>query len=179
MNKINYVLRKFTLLMLIITLTMVALPVSTASAAGLKADDTPPTTSADRTVRLSLVWERLQRTYDRQGLRLERADAFLDALQTRLDLANKNGKDTSAIQAALDVLSQAIKDANPIHQSAKGIIASHKGFDADGKVTDRLQALETIRSLGRSIQNVRDLVSDPHRLLREALIAFREANTAN
>jgi len=179
MNKIKYGLWKFSLLSLIITLTMAILPVPSVSAAGLLADDTPPPSTSDRTLRLSFVWERLQIAYDHQGLRLDRAKAFLVILQDRLDLANKNGKDTSAVQAALDVFSQAIKDANPIHQNAKGIISSHKGFDSDGKLTDRIQALETIRSLGRSIQEVRGLVSNPLKLLRDALIAFRAANRPN
>jgi hypothetical protein len=176
MNKIVFHLKKFTLLVLVITLSLVAMPISTASAAGLATDATPPTNSVDKTVRLVLVWERLQNAYQRQGIRLDRAANFIDNLQSRIDQANQNGKDTSAVQAALDVFAQAIKDANPIHQSAKGIIASHKGFDASGKVTDRIQALETVQSLGQSLKEVRDLVSNPFKLLRDALKAFREAN---
>jgi len=176
MNKFGQKIKIFTLLVLVITITLSAIPISTASAVGFTTDDIPPTESAKRTNRLAFIWERLQRTYDRQGLRLDRADNLLDNLQSRLDLANDNGKDTAAVQAALDLISQAIKDVNPIHQSAKGIIASHKGFDSDGKVTDRIQALETVHSLGQSIKEVRDLVSDPFKLLQDALTAFREAN---
>ncbi len=174
MNKFGYILKKFTLLVLVMTLTLVSIPTSRVSAAGLTVDETPPTIAADKANRLAIIWERLQRTYDRQGLRLERAEKFIDNVQSRLELANDNGKDTAAVQAALDVFSQAVKDAHPIHQRANGIIASHKGFDADGKVADRIQALETVQSLGQSIKEVHDLVSDPFKLLRDALKAFRE-----
>jgi len=176
MNKFGNKLKKLILLVLVTALTLVAIPISTASAAGMNADDTPPTISANRIVHLSSVWERLQNAYGRQGLRLDRAAKFIDNLQSRIDLANNNGKDTATAQAALDVFAQAIKDTNPIYNNSKGIIASHKGFDADGKVTDRIQALETVHSLGQSIKEIHNLVSDPFKLLRDALIAFREAN---
>jgi uncharacterized protein len=176
MNKIVYQLKKFTLLVLVLALTLVAMPMSTVSAARLTTDDTPPTNSVEKTVRLASVWERLQNAYVRQGLRLDRSNNFIDMIQSRIDQANQNGKDTSAVQAALDVFAQAIKDVNPIHQRAKGIIASHKGFDVSGKVTDRIQALETVQSLGQSLKEVRDLVSNPFKLLLDALKAFREAN---
>jgi len=176
MNKFGNKLKNFTLLVLVLALTLLATPISTASAAGLNADDTPPTISADGIDRLSSVWERLQNAYERQGLRLDRAANFIDTRQSRLDQANNNGKDTAAAQAALDVFAQAIKNSNPIYNSAKGIIASHKGFDADGKVTDRIQALETVRSLGQSLKDVHNHVNDSFRLLRDELKAFREAN---
>lgn len=174
----NYFIKPkiLTLLFLILMLTMTVIPISTASAAGNTSEDSPPTVKTEKINRLTSIWERLQRTYERQGLRLDRADVLIDKLQSRLDLANENGKDTAALQEALDVLSKAVKDANPIHQSAKGIIASHKGFDSDGIVTDRIKALESIQSLGRSIKEVQNLLSNPFKLMRDALSAFRETN---
>jgi uncharacterized protein len=175
MNKTKNNLKKYILFVLVLALTLAAMPMSTAFAAGLTADD-PPTDSAERIVRLAKVWERLQNAYERQGFRLERAENFIDNLQSRIDQSNQNGKDTAAVQAALDVFAQAIKDAHPIHQSAKGIIASHKGFDDNGNVTDRVLASETVQKLGQSLKEVRDLVGDPFKLLRDALKAFRESN---
>jgi hypothetical protein len=176
MKKITDLLGKFTLVALVLTIALAAMPLSTASAAGMKEDGTPPTNTKTGGIRLAAIWARLQKVYERQGQRLERGNALIVTIQSRIDQASQNGKDTSAIQAALDVFAQALKNANPIHQSAQEIITSHNGFDDNGKVTDRAQARETIQSLGQSLKDARSLVKDPFNLLREAIKAFREAN---
>lgn len=176
MNRTVKSLKRYAMLVLVFALILGLVPMSTAYAAGSSIDDTPPTDPTVRIVQLSKVWERLQNAYERHGFRLERADNFIENLQSKIDQASQNGKDTAGVQAALDGFAQAIKDANPIHQHAKGVIASHKGFDADGNVTDRLLASETVQALGQNLKEVRDLVGDPFKLLRDALKAFREAN---
>jgi hypothetical protein len=93
-----------------------------------------------------------------------------------VDRMNENGKDTVALQAALDTYAEALKDAHPVYEGAKGILNSHQGFDSDGKVTDREKAIETLKDLRDKLQEVRQIVGEPGQALREAIKAFRDAN---
>jgi hypothetical protein len=68
----------------------------------------------------------------------ERADGMDKWAQNLIDRVNENGKDT----AALNAFDNALKEAHSLHESAKGIINSHQGFDADGKVSDHEIAVE-------------------------------------
>lgn len=165
-----------SLFCLVVVLGAAALPLTPALAAGETQTQDPPVTAQVTDAKLTAIWTRLQDVYDRQGRLLDRAEKAIDLIQGRLDLAASKGLDTSAVQAALDVFADAVKDAQQVHQSAHGIIASHKGFTSDGLVTDRPKAVETIRDLAANLKEVRSLVKDPFILLRQAIIAFKQAN---
>lgn len=177
MNTFSSPFKKTVLFALVVALAMAALPVTSANASGLSDPGDPP---ADETrfsgVRLERIWARLGRVYEHQGHILDRADQMVERFQGLIDRMDENGKDTIALQAALDAFENALKEAHPIYESVKGIINSHQGFDADGKVTDREKALETVRELGDKLKEVRQIVGEPGKALREAIQAFREAN---
>jgi len=159
---------------LVAVLAMAAMPVVSVSAAG---EFDPP--APDRPVsneRLERVWARQLRIYERIGNHFERADAFVERIQNLIDRAEENGKDASAVQAALDAFEAAIQEAHPIYESANGIINSHQGFDDDGKVTDPEQARETVQALRGKFEEIRDAMNGTGRALREAIKAFRQAN---
>ena len=80
------------------------------------------------------------------------------------------------LQAALDAFKEALKEAHPVYESAKGILNSHQGFDADGKVTDREKAIETVKELRDKMQEVRGIIGEPGKALREAIKTFRDAH---
>jgi hypothetical protein len=105
-----------------------------------------------------------------------KAEDFVAKVQKLLDRATANGKDVSAIQSALDAFNAALKDAKPIYESAKGIINSHQGFDANGKVTDPAKAKETIKAMHEKMQEIRTAMDGTGKALHEAIKAFREAN---
>ena len=177
MHTLSSPIKKTVLIALVVALALAALPVTNANAAGLSEPGDPP---ADETrfsdVRLERIWERLQRVYERQGQRLDRADALAERIQGLIDRMNENGKDTTTLQAALDAFEEALKEAHPFYESAKDLINSHQGFDADGKVADREKALETVKELGDELKEIRQIVGEPGKALREAIKAFREAN---
>ena len=122
--------------------------------------------------RLEQVWARQIRMYERMG----KTDEFVAKVQKLLDRATANGKDVSAIQSALDAFKDAVKDAKPIYESAKGIINSHQGFDSNGKVTDPEKAKETIKAMHAKMQEIKTTMDGTGKVLREALKAFRDAN---
>jgi uncharacterized protein len=177
MKTLSSLFKRTVLVALIAALALAALPLTNAYASGLNDPNDPP---ADKTQltgeRLERIWARLQKAYERQGKALDHADQFTEKIQNLIDKLNENGKDTTALQAALDAYEEALKDARPIYESAKGIINSHQGFDANGKVTDREQAVETVKELGDKIKEVRQLIGEPGKALREAIKAFRDAN---
>jgi len=169
--------KKTILAALVAALALAALLVTSTYASGLSDPANPPTEGTrSPDIRLERAWAHMQRVYERQGFMLDRADRLVERIQELIDRLEENGKDVTALQAALDTFEEALKDAHPIYESAKGIINSHQGFDADDKVTDREKAVETIRGLGEKLKEVRQLVGEPGKTLREALKAFRDAH---
>ncbi len=165
--------KKILLMALITVLGWSALPRARAHAA-VPEPPTPQAPLADE--KLERIWAREQTAYERLGRLLERAETWIPEAQQRLDRAKANGKDTTAVQAALDALAEAVKRARPLYQSGQGILASHKGFDDSGRVTDAARARQTVEDLGKTLKQIRDLLQGPARALREAVQALRQAD---
>jgi hypothetical protein len=161
-------LRLFALVMV---LGLAAMPFVSVSAAG-EYDPTPPPHVQISNERLERVWARQLRIYERMG----RTDEFVAKVQKLIDRAKANGKDVSAVQAALDAFKAAAKQAQPIYESVKGIINSHPGFDNNGKVTDPEKAKETVQAMHEKLKENRDAMNGTGKALHEAIKAFREAN---
>jgi len=168
--------KKFVLLALVAALGVAALPFSSVSAAGLTDETTPPKNTEMANEKLERSWERATRINERVGKIFEQADMVIEKIQARIDEENEAGADTSAVQAALDVFKVTVEEARPIYESAQDVIAAHEGFDDEGKVTDSEKAVETLKSLGESLREIREITGDSRKTLREAIKAFREAN---
>lgn len=169
-------IKKMVLIALIAALGLVALPTANVYASGLEDEISPPERPEMTGEQLEQAWQRALKAYDRAGKIIERADAMTEKIQTLIDKANEHDLDTTAVQAALDAFNNALKDAHPVYESAKGIINSHQGFDADGKVTDFEKAKETAKELGETLRDLRQMTSPSGQALRDAIQAFREAN---
>jgi hypothetical protein len=163
--------RKTIFVALVVVLSLAAMPFMSVSAAG-DYEPTPPPRGQIRTERLERVWARQLRIYERMG----RTDEFVAKVQKLIDRAKANGKDVSAVQAALDAFKAAVKNAQPTYESIKGIINSHQGFDSNGKVTDPEKAKETVKAMHEKFKEIRDAMNGTGKALREAIKAFREAN---
>jgi len=168
------IFKKTVLFALVAALAVASLPLVSVSAA--PATDDPPPQREVTPEKLEQVWARQQKVYERLVNANDRSDTFIERVQGLLDKVVENGKDVSAVQAALDAFESAVKDAHPVYESAKGIINSHQGFDNDGKVTDTEKALETVKSMGGNLREIKDTMNGTGRALREAIRAFREAN---
>ncbi|MDL1944804.1 hypothetical protein FBQ99_20960 [Chloroflexi bacterium CFX2] len=171
--------KKTLLIALVAALAVASLPLVGVSAAGntlTNAYDPLPPQGQVSNERLERVWARQLRLYEWIGNGFERSDAFVERVQKLIDRAKENGKDISALQAALDAFEAALKDAHPIYESGKGIVNSHQGFDENGKVTDPEKAKETVRAMGEKLKEIKDAMHGAGRALHEALKAFREAN---
>jgi len=172
MSKLIPFFKKFALVALVLAIGLAALPASSASAAGLQDETALPASNA----RLERIWARAQAAYQRQDDRLAKADEFFTKAQSLIDKANQKGWDTSAVQAALDALAAVIPAVKAAHDPGAAIIASHNGFSADGKVTDRAAAIETTKALVQVLKNTYTAMNGTGRALREAVRAFRDAH---
>jgi len=188
------IFKKFGLAALVLAIGLVALPAASAPAAGLQDETTPPTNQpASRVVpvpardgvvpvpardneRLEQIWARAQTVFYLQGDRLAKADDFLAKAQSLIDKASQKGWDTSTVQAALNAFAAVIPTAQAAHDPGAAIKTSHNGFDADGKVTDRAAAIETVKSLGQVLKDTRAAMNGTGQALREAVKAFRNAH---
>ncbi|MCC6301030.1 MAG: hypothetical protein IT314_17210 [Anaerolineales bacterium] len=163
--------KKTLLLALVAALGLASLPLVNAFAAG--ANDPSELPHGELTdERLEKAWARELQIYEKLG----KTDDLIGKIQKLVDHAAQNGKDVSALQAALEAFADAVDNAKPIYESAQSIIDSHAGFDANGKVTDSEQAKETVRALGEKLKEIKDAMGGTGKALREAIHAFREAN---
>lgn len=170
---------KFTLLALLTALLLTALPLTAAFAAGQSEPPAPPASTPAPALDPAKAAERLAKVFAHQQKVVERlghADEFLARVEKLVEKASQNGKDVSAIQAALAELKTAMQSAQPSLDQAEEILAAHSGFDASGKVTDLEAARETVRSAGEALQAYRAELKDEFQALREAIKAFRAAN---
>ena len=168
--------KKTMLFALTAALVVAAMPFVSVLAAGAN-DPTPP--PPDRQItnqKLEKAWARQLQIYERIGNHFDRVDALIERVQNLIDKAKRNGKDVSAVQAALDAFESAVKEAHPIYESGKGIVNSHQGFDENGKVTDPEKAKETVKAMHDKLQGIKAAMNGTGRALREAIKAYREAN---
>ena len=135
--------KKTILLALVAALGVASLASISVSAAGAK-EPTPPPQGELTDERLEKIWAKQLHLYEKMG----KTDEFIGKVQGLIDRAAQNGKDVSAVQAALAAFAAAVDDAKPVYESAQAIIDSHAGFVANGKVTASEQAQETVRAMG-------------------------------
>jgi hypothetical protein len=169
-------LKKARLVALVVTLSLVSLPIGEASASAMPPTVTPPPPSQSSGDRLERVWTKEQQIYQRLGAFFDNVDTQISRGQSLVDRAKANGKDVSTVQAALDAFSEAVKQARPIYEGTKGIVSAHAGFDQNGTVTDAVMALQTVRDLGATFKGIHQILVTPRQALRDAIQAFRGAN---
>jgi len=159
------------LLALVAALGFASLPLVSVAAQGAN-DPTPPPTTQISNEKLEQAWARQLKVYERMG----KADDLVAKVQKLLDRATAKGKDVSAIQSALNAFGASLKDAKPIYESMNGIVNSHQGFDANGKVTDAEKAKETVKAMREKMQSIKTTMDGTGKALHEAIKAFRAAN---
>lgn len=164
--------------LIVLTLAVVATAslMPTAAFAISPADIGTPAAPTYTYDRLQQAWAREQAVYERLGRFFGNIDSRLARAQRLLDRAKANGKDVSALQAALDAFIAAVKQARPTYESINGIVASHQGFDAAGNVVDPVKALGTVLDMHAKLKEIRQAVVPAAKALRQAIRDFRAAN---
>jgi hypothetical protein len=116
---------------------------------GTPAPATPESTAKKPDgARLQKLYEREQDLQARQQQRLDNTAKVISETQQYIDKQNAAGKDTSVLVSALNTYKAAVTTAQGDHSTAQGILDTHAGFDASGKVVDAEQARATVKDAG-------------------------------
>lgn len=112
----------------------------------------------------------------RQEAALEKAIRGSEKLQALIDRAMENDLDTADLESSLADFNAAVEQAQAKHDLAAEILAEHKGFDGQGKVTDLELARETLKNAHQAIQDAHRGLIMAGWELSDTLQAWREAN---
>ena len=126
--------------------------------------------------RLEFQLQRLQLVLQGQGLRLDMSRTIITQTQTWIDALKAEGKDTSALQSALDAFSGQVQAMQAAHDKAKSILDAKAGFDAGGKVVDADQARQTVKDARQAMKEAHQSIKSASDAFRDAVKAFRQAN---
>jgi uncharacterized protein YukE len=165
------IFNKMILAVLAAALVFAAFPMTSAFAQG----ENPPKGELTH-AKLEQVWARQLQNYEKIGKGFEDTDAQIAKFQAKIDQAAVKGKNVTALQAALNAFGAALKSAKPNYDSISGIVSSHKGFDANGKVTDAALAKSTVEEMRTKMEALKSAMGGTGKALREAMKAFRAAN---
>ncbi len=164
----------FSKLILFVCILAIAVPNGGAAAAASGAAPTPAVCVVSN-ARLEFSWARAVNLTEYLRHRYDHSEERIDWARQRIDRAQENGRDLSAVEAALEAYAAAVEQAGPFLSEAEAVILGHAGFSAEGKVEDCSTATGTLKSLYDSLDKVRDQVASPRLALRQALEAFRKA----
>jgi len=167
----NNIFKKVILVALAAALVFAAIPMTSAFAQG----ENPPKGELTNE-KLEQIWARQLQAYEKLGKGFENTDAQVAKFQERIDKIAEGGKDVTTLQAALDAFESAMKSARPKYESMNGIINSHQGFDANGKVTDAEKAKSTVQEMRAKMKELKSAMGGTGKALREALKSFRDVN---
>ena len=153
---------------------------ATPTSAALAAPATPPAPQGQLdqsvTTRLEQAYQREQTWLSQQANNLNRLNNVVDKVQEFITTQQGKGKDVTALQAALTTFKSQIAAAQSAHSTAANVLSTHTGFDANGKVTDKAQARQTVLDARQSLRDarttIRQAVNDLHRAIR----GWRQAN---
>jgi hypothetical protein len=162
---------------LLVGVAVFAFPGGSAAA---QSSTPPPKDPQDRINLINARLERMLRlekaTLDRMTRHFERLDLFITRVEALINRAKDNGKDVSALEAALSEFQASESDARLVLNSASDLLAAHPGFDAHGKVTDRETAKTTIADVRTQFKDIRAKIGEAAKNLHEAIKAWREGN---
>ncbi len=105
---------------------------------------------AQNGTRLENLYKREQLVLADQQTRLNLSNQAIAAAQTWINDLSSEGKDVSAVQAALAKFQSGVSDAQNYFNTAQSVLNAHDGFDGSSKATNMVQALKTVVDAGRA-----------------------------
>ena len=165
--------KKTLLAALVLALVIAVLPVSSVFAAGQNETPTPP---APNYPRMERIWGRMQNRYDRLGRGFDKSDALTGKAGKMIERLKQAGESTSELEAALTAYQSALAKAQPIYTSSKDIVNAHKGFAANGTVTDLTLAKQTLKDMAAKFREIRASMDGKGRELIDLMKSIRDAH---
>jgi hypothetical protein len=136
----------------------------------------PPTQPAANPARLEKVYQKLVDLLAKQEEHLGKIDTKIADVTERIAGLKAEGKDVTALEAALAGYQAKVDEAKAMHGEAAAILGTHAGFDAAGKVVDAAAAKETIKTAGEKMRDAHQELRPALRELMKALREFRRDN---
>jgi hypothetical protein len=96
--------------------------------------------------------------------------------QTWIDALKADGKDTSALEVALNTYKGQLQTAQAAHDKVKSLLDAKSGFDANGKVTNAEQARDTLKNVREALKDAHTAIKGAAETFRAAVKSFRQAN---
>ncbi|MGD2162547.1 MAG: hypothetical protein PVH60_11515 [Anaerolineales bacterium] len=134
---------------------------------GVTPDPGPYSNRVDE--RLEAILEKLNEWYAIQDENLDKANNAIPRIEQLLEKAEQSGIDTSKIQALMPELYAAVGRAESSHATAGEILDEHTGFNGGGKVKDRQQALETLRSAHKSLESAKNSLLEARDIVEQII----------
>lgn len=119
--------------------------------------------------------QRLQLALKGQQDRLALANLSINQTHEWISRLQSEGKDVSALQAAVSVFETQVRAAEAAHNNAQRIADAKIGFDANGKVVDEAQAKQTLQDIRDGMRECRDTVNPAAREFHEAIKAYLQS----
>ena len=152
----------------ILVIVLSVLPLTPALAASIPDDGNYP--------RLEKLLQRERTALEKQQTRLDRTDENITRTQNLIEKAKAKGLDTSSLEAALVTYQGRLPAVLQHHDKAASLLANPAGFDVNGKVIDRKEAIKTLRAAGDELLRAHLKITEATLDLRAAVMAFLEAN---
>jgi hypothetical protein len=186
MNTLSMKVKKFAIIALAVSIVAglvgMALPtgsVAAASTSGGSAQAAQPAAvapGAKADARLERAFKQEQTVQARQGKVLDRANLVIQKASAAIEKLKQAGKDVTFLEKILDAFKASVDSARLIHDQAAGIINAHPGFDANGTVTGRLQAQQTVKDVHGLLVQFRQSIWPAIRDLVKAVRTYRQNN---
>lgn len=162
------------MLMVFASLGMAPVPVFAQTTNPAPAVPAPGTNAgALRKAVLEKAFARENTALGAQATNLDRIGKLATTAQDWITKAQAKGWDVSDLQAALNTFNGQITNARSLHETAAGILSTHNGFDASGKVTDVAGATQTVRDARQALKDAHDVIRQAVTDLRGAIRLFR------
>ena len=159
-------------LALLIALVAVGMSFGSASAAPASGSPAPKPANAALTRAYKLERERLKL----QDVRLRNAGLHAAKLDELIAKHKGKGQDTAALEQAVAAFRSSIDGARAEWQAASATLATHAGFDGDGKVTNADQARATLKDAHGHFEQTHKIARGAYEKLHAAIIAYRKAH---
>jgi hypothetical protein len=165
---------RFSRWTLALLVALAAVGISLGSASAAPASTLPPTARSNAA--LSRTYKIEQNRLKLQDARLKNAGLYADRIDGLIARLKAKGKDTVALEQAVAAFRTGIETARAEWQAADATLATHAGFDGDGKVTDADQARAMLKDAHGHMEQTHTIARGAYQKLHAAIVAYRKAH---
>ena len=119
-------------------------------------------------------YERVVKNAKEFKAHLDKANDLAKKAQEFIAERKSKGIDTAAAEAALTAFTAQLKEAQSSYDEAKKILDAHSGFDANGKVTDREAAKQTLLDASKALREGQKTLTKAVRDVQKAIKDIRK-----